>query len=151
MLKNKIVVVLFLMVFASCDTSSRPKKPDNLISKDKMEHILYELYIINAAKGVNRKILETNGFQPETYVLEKFDIDSIQFVESNEYYAFDPEEYGTIVENVKSRLEKEKDHFEALQKEEGKAAKRRRDSIQKLYKKKEPKLKPKIISDSTKN
>ena len=113
----------------SCDKQNKPKKPDNLIPEEKMEGILYDMYIINAAKGVNRKILQNKGIVPETYILKKHQIDSAQFAESNAYYAFDPDLYKSMVESVKTRLENDKKVFEALEKKEGKAAQRRRDSI----------------------
>jgi hypothetical protein len=117
---------------AACNGNVRPKKPDNLISKDKMSEVLYDLYVINAAKGVNRKLLETKGFIPETYVLTKHNIDSLQFAESNVYYAFDTETYQDILEQVKLRLQKEKAKYEAVQKAVDKATEIRRDSINKI-------------------
>jgi len=134
-----ISIVLSLLVIAC--SSDKPKKPENLIPKEKMEQVLYDLYIINAAKGVNRKLLEHNGFMPETYVLTKYNIDSIQFRQSNDYYAFDAIAYKNIVENVKKRLEKDKIVFEKLQKTEGQAAKRRRDSLSKINTKKKDSIK----------
>ena len=120
----------FLII--ACNGIDKPKKPDNLISKDKMAEVLYDLYVINAAKGVNKKMLESNGFNPENYVLKKYNIDSLQFVDSNMYYAFNTEAYEAIIEQVKARLEKEKDEVEALQKAEAEAEKIRRDSINKM-------------------
>jgi ABC-type Zn uptake system ZnuABC Zn-binding protein ZnuA len=135
MRKLSVLFLLSLLVVA-CDNTGKPKKPKNLISEDKMEAVLYDLYIINAAKGVNRKLLETNGFFPETYVLTKHKIDSVQFADSNAYYAFDTDSYKTIVENVKERLEKDKKSFEELQKIEGREAKRKRDSLDKIKQRK---------------
>ncbi len=128
MFKNVSVIVVLCLLVIACNGNGKPKKPDNLISKDKMYEVLYDLYVINAAKCVNRKLLEASGFMPETYVLTKHNIDSLQFVDSNMYYAFDPDVYEAIVAKVKVRLEKEKVEFEAVQKTEVKAAKRVRDS-----------------------
>lgn len=137
MFKNVSIIVVLCILVMACRGNDKPKKPDNLISKDKMSEVLYDLYIINAAKGVNKKRLTANGFIPETYVLIKHNIDSVQFVNSNMYYAFDTEDYEAIVDKVKVRLEEEKVEFEALQKIEI-ATKRRRDSINKKeYKTKE--------------
>lgn len=130
-----VLIVLSLLVLA-CNNADKPIKPDNLISKNKMEHILYDLYIINAAKGVNRKLLEAEGFIPETYVLTKHKIDSIQFADSNAYYAFDSETYNGIIKNVKTKLEKEKKIYEKLEEAEGRAAKKKRDSLDKIKKRK---------------
>lgn len=125
------IMVLSIVVF-SCERKNKPPKPSNLISKDKMENILYDLYIINAAKGVNRKLLEDKGIVPESYVLNKHQIDSVQFSESNAYYAFDPDLYKEIVEKVKVRLENNKKTFEDLEEKESEKAQKRRDSITKL-------------------
>ena len=147
---KKIGVLLILcFLVLSCNYKEKPKKPDNLISKDKMEQILYDLYIINAAKGVNRKILEANGLMPETYVLSKHNIDSAQFANSNNFYAYNADEYKGMVENVKARLEKEKKEFEELEKIEGQEAKRRRDSITKVNRKKKDSI-VKTINNSKK-
>ncbi|WP_299520951.1 DUF4296 domain-containing protein [Winogradskyella sp.] len=122
----------FFFLFFACEDKNKPKKPQNLIPKDQMEKIIYDLYIITSAKGVNKKVLEENNIIPETYILTKHNIDSLQFAESNDYYAFDSEGYKIIIDNVKKRLQEEKEYFEELQKKEAKATKRRRDSISKV-------------------
>ncbi|MFP4844873.1 DUF4296 domain-containing protein [Winogradskyella sp. PE311] len=129
---RKISVFIILSLFLACVGNDKPSKPANLIPKSDMENILHDLYIINGAKGVNRKLLEKNGFQPETYVLNKYNIDSLQFANSNKYYAFDTEVYKSIIDNVKSRLEREKEDYENQEREEVMEAKRRRDSVKKV-------------------
>ena len=128
------ILLGLLLLFFACDNKAKPKKPDNLIPKDKMEKIIYDLYIVTSAKGTNKKVLEQNNIVPETYILTKYNIDSLQFAESNNYYAFDSEGYKAIIDNVKARLQEEKKYFEELQKKEGQAAKRRRDSLKKTNK-----------------
>jgi len=129
MIKKIVVIILVVFVSTSCENKNRLPKPSNLIAKDMMADILYDLYIVNAAKGVNRKVLEKRNLVPETYVLTKYDIDSTQFAQSNNYYAFDTEDYAKIVESVKVRLESEKKEIEELQKKQKQDAKRKRDSI----------------------
>lgn len=146
-MKN-FTIILIIFLFLSCTAKDNPKKPDNLIPKGKMELILYDLYVINAAKGVNRRLLEKNGFKPETYVLTKHKIDSAQFADSNAYYAFNPDTYKAIVENVKAKLEKEKTEFEEEEKIEGMAAKRRRDSISEIKKRVKDSIKQLQSKDS---
>ena len=128
MFKNLYVIVILCLWVVSCDYD-QPKKPENLISSDKMADVLYDLYVLNAAKGVNRKLLEANGVIPETFILSKHNIDSLQFAESNMYYAFDTDAYSAIVMQVKTRLEKEKKTFVALEEKENLEAKRVRDSL----------------------
>ncbi len=145
------IIFLLALLVTACSTTEKPKKPDNLIPKDKMEKILYDLYVITAAKGVNKRLLETNGFEPETYILNKYEIDSTQFANSNAFYAHDTESYRRIVENVKARLEKEKEALEELEKVEGVAAKRKRDSISKIKQKTRDSIKNKLKKVDTTN
>lgn len=112
--------ILILISFFGCNTVDRPKKPKNLIAKDKMSDIMYDLYILNAAKGVNRKLLELNGIMPSGYIYKKYAIDSLQFAESNTYYAYDTEVYTSIIEKMSDHLKKNKDLYEKLNKEDQK-------------------------------
>ena len=77
-MKNQVVFIFILIVFLSC--SNKVKKPDNLISEEKMVDIIYEASILTAAQGVNKKALEDKGIEPENFVYSKFNIDSLQFV-----------------------------------------------------------------------
>lgn len=114
-----------------CNSVDRPKKPKDLISKDKMSEIMYDLYILNAAKGLNKKVLELNGIMPSDYVYKKYGIDSLQFAQSNTYYAYDTEVYAALVEKVKANLEREKELYEKLTTQE----QEREDSIRKVDRK----------------
>lgn len=123
--------ILILISFFGCNSFNRPKKPKDLISTDKMSAIMYDLYILNAAKGVNKKVLELNGIMPLDYVYKKHGIDSLQFAQSNTYYAYDTKVYAALVEKVKADLEKDKVLYEKLTKQDQQA----KDSIKKLSKK----------------
>jgi hypothetical protein len=135
--KRIIAIWTFCFLIIGCNQPEKIDKPDNLISETKMTAILYDLYTINAAKGVSRNVLENNGFVPETYILTKHNIDSTQFAESNNYYAFNTDKYKAIVESVKAKLEKEKDRYEELKKEESLKEKKKRDSIRNATSKKQ--------------
>ena len=127
--------MLILISLVSCNSVNRPKKPKDLIAKDKMSDIMYDLYILNAAKGVNRKLLELNGIMPADYIYEKYGIDSLQFAVSNTYYSYDTEVYTSIIDKMKAQLEKDKELYEKLTKEEQKVE----DSLKNIEKKlKEP-------------
>lgn len=117
------------MLILGCDGIQKPEKPKDLISKDKMSDILYDMYIINAAKGVNRKLLENEGVVPETYILTRHNIDSTQFANSNNYYAYNTDVYKSIVEKVKTKLEADKEKYEEIRDRENEETKERRDSI----------------------
>ncbi len=123
----KKVVILVIAIFLCFMACKKREKPKDLIPKEKMEAILYDLYIISAAKGVNKKLLEENGLNPNQYILEKYQIDSLQFATSNNYYTYTPKEYLVMIDSVKARLEKEKKVYEKIRKEEDSLKKQKKD------------------------
>ena len=70
-----------------------------------MVDILYDMSLISVSKGINKRILENNGIKPKKYILKKYNIDSLQFVVSNDYYSKDLERYLLIYETVLNKLE----------------------------------------------
>ena len=107
---NKLNVIIILSFVLGCNNSltQKPIPPDNLISQEKMVDIIYDMTLINVAKGVNKSILENNGIIPEQYLFNKHSIDSTLFARSNEYYSNDLKTYQMIYDNVKIKLEKNK-------------------------------------------
>ena len=107
---NKLQRIIILCLVFSCNNTlnQNNKPPENLISKEKMVDIIYDMTLINVAKGVNKSILENNGIIPEKYLFNKHSIDSVLFAKSNEYYSYDLKTYQTIYDNVKIKLEKNK-------------------------------------------
>lgn len=88
------------------------KKPENLIPREKMSLILYDLALVNSAKSTNPAILREHNIEIMPYIYEKYGIDSAQFVNSDIYYASRPAEYETIYRVVEQRLQKEKEEME---------------------------------------
>ena len=70
-----------------------------------MIEIIYDMSLISVSKGINKRILENNGMKPKSYILKKYNIDSLQFATSNEYYSKDLELYLFIYEKVLEKLE----------------------------------------------
>ena len=70
-----------------------------------MVSIIKEMAIVNAAKTTNLGKLRENGIEPTTFVFEKFEIDSAQFVDSDRYYASKPLRYENMYKKVESELE----------------------------------------------
>ena len=100
-------ILIITLIFYSCDLINKEKSniPENLISEEKMINIIYDMSLISVSKGINKRILENNGMKPKSYILNKYKIDSLQFVKSNEYYSKDLEKYLYIYESVLNRLE----------------------------------------------
>ena len=107
---NKIVVLPLLCFMLSC-SEKIVEKPKNLISKDKMTSILYNLAIFNAAKNTNATILTDNNIETMDFIFAKYKIDSLQFVTSDIYYASLPIIYEAIYIEIDKRLEKERERM----------------------------------------
>ena len=97
----------------SCGNST-VKKPANLISEDQMVEILFDVILINSAKGVNKQLLQNNIENPLNYIYRTYGIDSLQFTESNTYYTYHTDQYNSIYEKVESKLDKEKLAYQAI-------------------------------------
>ncbi len=95
------------MVMVSCGEKLL-EKPENLIPKGEMIKILKDLTIINSAKNTNIIVLNDYNFEPTSLVFSEYGVDSLQFVESDRYYASLPNEYESIYEALEKLLEEEK-------------------------------------------
>ena len=101
----KKLIYIFLIFYSCGSLTEENVKPNNLIPEDKMIDILYDMSLISVSKGINKRILENNGMKPKNYILKKYNIDSLQFVVSNEYYSKDLEIYLSIYEEVLNKLQ----------------------------------------------
>ena len=128
-MKKVLVVISFFLALLSCNNNKikKPNKPENLISEDKMIAVLYDIAIVNAAKGTNKKMIENKGLNPEKFIFEKHNIDSLQFQVSNNYYSYSPEAYQDIYERVRVKLVNKKRGYQAILDLE----KKKRDSLAK--------------------
>lgn len=122
------ILIYFGILLVACSGSDRPAKPDNLISENKMSDVIYDIFVMNAAKGINKSILENNGIMPQEYVYKKHNIDSLQFAKSNDYYSYDTKTYEIIIDKVKQKLEAEKAKNEVISLKEDKT----KDSLFKI-------------------
>lgn len=137
----KILSFISLLFLFSCQDVKKPEMPANLISKKKMVDILSDVYISNASRNVNNKLIKKMNLKLDSLIYAKYEIDSLQFVESNAFYSSDLKTYGNLLSQVKDRFEIlkiEKDSLYQIAKKE--------DSILKAAKK-GPKVK---VVDSTK-
>ena len=125
-----VCFVLSVFLLISCQRD-KYKAPENLISEEQMVDVLYEHMLMNAAKGINKKVLEQHIQDPAQYIFDKFNIDSLQFAQSNTYYANNNEVYASIYERLKQKLESDKKAMELLVE----AEKKKNDSIKKSKRK----------------
>ncbi|WP_269685891.1 DUF4296 domain-containing protein [Flavobacterium lacustre] len=131
---KKIVVLVVLLVFVSCKEEV-VKKPNRLIEKDVMVNIMYDLSLLEAIKYQSPAILDSNKISPKQYIYKKYKVDSLQFAQSNVYYASDYEEYKNMFEQMTKRLDQKKLAVEALIKAEKKKKKETKKAKSALKKK----------------
>jgi len=110
MMRKIFLLITFIILF-SCGEEVI-EKPVDLISKEKMIDILHDLAIINAAKTTGPRVMEDKNFAPMQFIYDKYEIDSIQFVSSDLYYASRPLEYEDIYKKIEERIIKQKEGFE---------------------------------------
>jgi hypothetical protein len=116
---KKIIALLVILVFVSCKEET-VKEPKRLIEKKVMLDVMYDLSLLEAIKYKNPTVLDSNKINPRQYIFKKYKIDSLQFAQSNVYYAADYEEYKIMFEEITKRLEKNKKAVDAKIKAEKK-------------------------------
>lgn len=93
------------MFFVLSGCGGGVEKPDNLIEKQKMIDIFYDLALLDAVRSQKPVLLENNSINPDKYIYKKYKIDSLQFAKSNQYYASDIAAYKKMYEEVAKRLD----------------------------------------------
>lgn len=114
-MKTILPFILTVLLFLSCQEIQCPKKPENLISKQDMMQILADVYISNASRsGSNNKIIRRHGIDLDSLLKAKHQLDSLQFAESNTYYASNLKLYSEIITGVQEILEHKKKHIDSI-------------------------------------
>ncbi|WP_372973733.1 DUF4296 domain-containing protein [Muriicola sp.] len=110
-MKKYIFLVLTSLLAFSC-AEEVVKKPEDLIPREKMTELIYEMAVLNSAKSTNRAILEKHFENPTDFLFRQYGVDSLQFVKSDMYYASQPLVYEAMYKEVAARLDKERTLFE---------------------------------------
>lgn len=124
---KKIFLLLLMVGFISCG-KSKTSKPANLIPKDTMVNLLFDMHLANRS----RNIKNLQGEKKPNYfplIYQKHHIDSSQFKASHAYYMKELPEYIAIYKKLE-------DSISILLKTKEKQLKKQ-DSINKLKKKKQ--------------
>ena len=103
---KKYLLIIFLFIGCSDNV------PDNLISKEKMENIIFDIMILNAASGFDLKI--DKNLLSDELIYKKHNIDSLQFFESELYYSKNPRDHYEIYAKVKIRILKSIDSLKNI-------------------------------------
>lgn len=102
-MKYLFFTILTLSILG-CQDVKKPERPENLISQETMVLILADAYISNAARSINNRLIRKTGVMLDSLLYEKYNIDSLQFVNSNAFYTSDLNTYSKIIQKVEVRL-----------------------------------------------
>ena len=153
---RNIIILLSLLIFSvSCQDLNKSEKPDDLIPEAKMIDVITEISLLHAARNYNKQKLEATGTNIDTYIYEKFDIDSLQLERSSNWYAEQFTQYERIYDSVKARIELRKNKLDSIReieiKIEDSIKTAKKDSIKLLDSLKlNPRLRDSIRRDSIK-
>lgn len=126
-MRKTVSFLVVLILFLSCKEEA-VEKPDRLIEKGKMVNIMYDLAILEGIKYQNPTSLVTYDINPSKYIYKKYKIDSLQFAQSNVYYASNYEDYKDVFDEIIKRIDDQKEVMDSLVKMENKR-KMKLDSI----------------------
>jgi hypothetical protein len=107
-MKKLFLIISIVIIGASCQEIPEVQKPESFIEQPVMEEILYESILINAAQGYNIAKLKLIGLKPDTYVYDKFDLDSATYAQNVAYYTTDIDAYremnAKVLDRIKAQL-----------------------------------------------
>jgi len=111
-MKN-IIGLLVVLFFWSC--SNKPvSKPDQLLDEEVMENILFDLSILQATQSSMPNKLDEKGINPETFIYEKYKIDSVTYYQNKLYYASNTKKYKKIHKKVIDRVTTLKNELDSV-------------------------------------
>lgn len=120
---KKIICLIALSVLLVSCKEKPVEKPEKLIDKEMMEDILYDLAILQASVNYKTKII-SNSIDVNTYIYEKYEIDSITLVQNQRFYASDVKAFKKMYKNISERIKTEEDLADSLSKKENKELKK---------------------------
>ncbi|MDP2059426.1 MAG: DUF4296 domain-containing protein [Flavobacteriaceae bacterium] len=126
-----LVLIWMISAVVACQSIDDIKKPKNLIDKEKMADILYDIAMLNAGKSYSPVMMQESEIDYNEYIFKKHGIDSLQFAKSNAYYTDNLDKYLAVFTLVEDRIKAEKRKWSDTLVLE----KKRRDSIQELERK----------------
>jgi len=104
-MKKYLIIFIFMI---GCSSNA----PEDLISEEKMESIIFDIMILNASSSYDLKI--DNDMISDELIFRKYDIDSAQFYNSELYYSRNPKIHFNIYSNVKRRIQKSVDSLKNI-------------------------------------
>lgn len=110
---KRLVLFCLLLGLFSCATRMM-EPPEDLIEQSVFVDILYDIALLKAVHSTSPATLENQGVLIMPYILEKYQIDSIQLLNSNKYYSTLETTYLALFDSIEARLEQKSDLIDSL-------------------------------------
>ena len=111
---RKKVILLACLIWLGCAPQNSVEPPEQLISPEKMEDVLYDLSLIKALKNTNFQTEESKSILTPDYLFKKHNIDSLQWEENLRYYSKNPKQFLLIYKKVQERYPQVLDSIDTL-------------------------------------
>ena len=95
-------LILGFFAVAGCN-SGAIAEPKNVIERDVMVDIIYDLSVLEAMRSINASGT-INYPKANDYIKKNYKIDSLTFAQNSKFYASNPKEYKKMYDEVKERL-----------------------------------------------
>ena len=113
---KKVIFIFISILLISCNDKPVPK-PDNLLSKEVMEEIIYDMAILQAAETHKPQKLSDNNIRIKDFIYKKYKIDSITYFQNYKYFASDIKSFKKMYKHVNERILNQKSEIDTLLKE----------------------------------
>ncbi|MGV7106222.1 DUF4296 domain-containing protein [Flavobacterium sp. U410] len=102
--------ILIFLVFSLVACNSNPvAEPDHLLKEEEMVDILYDLAILQASESHSSIKLRQKGVEVQSFIFDKYKIDSTTFYQNQRYYASNVRKYKKIYQQVLDRISEQLD------------------------------------------
>jgi hypothetical protein len=108
--------VLILVLVISCSTRMM-EPPEDLIEEGVFSDILYDIAVLKAVHSTSPATLENQGILIMPYIYDKYDVDSLQLINSNKYYSTLGDRYFKLFESIETRLAEKSEVIDSLRAE----------------------------------
>lgn len=108
---RKIFYTIILFSLFSCNDNP-VSTPDNLLGEEVMVDILYDIAILQAAEGYVPEELNSKNIKVDSFIYDKYEIDSITYYQNHKYYAADVKKYKKMYTEVIDRIDSKSKKFE---------------------------------------
>ena len=143
-MRTAFLMIGTFLVFSCKEKLIEP--PENLIPQAEMTEILYDLALMNGIRSTNATVLDQYEIETMPYLYEKYGIDSLQFIKSDEYYASVPAIYQTMYSTIQSRLENRIEEIEEQRQQKKDSARSKNEKIRDSLREKAAATKPPVPS-----